>query len=249
MRKPHKLEDLIYRDLSIRLRVLRQAAEIGWTRGIDMFSLLRLFALTILYVPLTSDASTVDLVSGVIGGFSSDQAFDGTEAVDIQSIAPVGLTISSLTLREYSARTDETLGARIYDQQTGMLLAAEDILVRSGSDQSITIAMVATFAAGHTYRIGFFSSFATASGIDVGTPPLSFTPFIERTGLFAITGVFRSSVDAFPADPYRYLPFISLELMQTAAAVPEASASSVLTAFFALLCSSALLRKYGKAPT
>jgi hypothetical protein len=214
-----------------------------------MFSLLRLFALTILYVPLTSEATTVDLVSGIIGTFSSDQGFDGTQAVDIRSIAPVGLTISSLTLREYSARTAETLGARIYDEQTEMLLAAENIPVGLASDQSITIPMVATLAVGHTYRIGFFSSFAVASGIDVGAPTPSFTPFIERSGLFAITGVFRSNVDAFPADPYRYLPFISLEVMQVAAAVPEASASSVLMVFLALLCSSGLLKRYGKTLT
>jgi hypothetical protein len=211
-----------------------------------MFSLLRLMALIISSVPLTSEASTVDLLSGVIGSFSSDQGFAGTEAVDIQSIAPVELMMSSLTLREYSARTAEALGARIYDQQTGMLLAGKDISVTLGSDQSITIPMVATLAVGHTYRIGFFSSFAVASGIDVGTPALSFTPFIERSGLFAVTGVFRSSVDAFPADPYPYLPFISLDVVQAAAAVPEASASSGLTMFLMLLCSSALLRRWVK---
>jgi hypothetical protein len=187
----------------------------------QMSMLFRFVGLVFALHVLVAHATTVDVIDGVIGTLSTDQSFDGTQGVDLRLIAPVDLAVSSLTLREFSPAVDATLGARIYDGGNGQLLASANESVMQGTNQSLSIPISLTLKSAHTYRVAFFLHFGTANGIDVDPPGLPFTPTVERTGLFEVGGVFRSTLDVFPSEAYPYLPFIGLELTEAPPPIPE----------------------------
>ena len=55
-------------------------------------------------------AITVDLTSAVNGSLSGDQGFYGTQAVEVGVVCPLALSLTGMTLREFSVREDDGSG-------------------------------------------------------------------------------------------------------------------------------------------
>ncbi len=188
-----------------------------------MFTSSPVFHATLMFIASASFdafAITVDLTSAVNGSLSGDQGFYGTQAVEVGVVCPLALSLTGMTLREFSVGKDGSgsLGARIYDSHSGILIASSEATVESGFHQSITVPIFATLLPDHTYRVGFFVSggqfVGSFNGIDVSPPGKSMTPYFERSGLLQIEGIFQSNKDAFPTTGYRFLPFISVDVAQ-----------------------------------
>jgi hypothetical protein len=192
-------------------------------RGARMCNLSRVLQATFIFLALASFdvfPITVDLTSPAIGSLSGDQRFNDSRAIEIGVVCPVALSVTGMTLREFSVREDGTgsLGGRIYDSQSGILIAASESTVATGFHQSITIPIFAELQPGHTYRVGFYAGrgefIGASNGIVVDRPGGLMTPYFERSGLLQIQGIFQSNNDAFPTTPYPVLPFISIEVTQ-----------------------------------
>jgi len=146
-------------------------------RGVRMYTASPVFPATLMFLASASFdafAITVDLTSAVNGSLSGDQGFNGTQAVEVGVVCPLALSLTGMTLREFSVTEDDgrgSLAARIYDSQSGILIASAEATVATGFHQSITVPIFAKLLPGHTYRVGFYAGggqFDLMAGKDTG---------------------------------------------------------------------------------
>ena len=106
----------------------------------------------------TSQAITVDVISGTTGDVSLNQSFNETRGVTGRVLGTADLNLISMRLDEFNIGLSPggTVGARVYANDTGALIATADGAVLVGFNQSVTIPIFATLAAGSTYRFAFF---------------------------------------------------------------------------------------------
>lgn len=155
----------------------------------------------------SASAVSVDLTSGTTGSFLLNQSFNGeTRAADVTLLGGDDQIISSMAVAGVDIRDDSTLvGARIYDSNTGTAIGAGAILVAPGEDQTITVPIAGTLAAGGTYRLAFFvPSSSTGNNGDLFDPdPPSGGGFgyVESQGLFQVNGGYQLTGDSFPTTP------------------------------------------------
>ena len=205
---------------------------------------LLLLALAAAAVPIgPAWAISIDLTSGTTGTTSINQSFNETRGVDVAVVGLDSLLVSSMTLDEFNIVSGTgTVGARIYDTASGVLLASADQAVGPGFDQSVTIPISALLLAGQTYRVGFFidagGTQGSGDGFDASPPGLDILDYVDATGSLLVSQAFQSGSDAFPTTLNGLVPFITLEASRPA--VPEPSPLLLLVVTAPLL---ALLRR------
>ncbi len=171
-------------------------------------------------------AISIDLTSGTTGTTFINQSFNETRGVDVTVAGLGSLLVSSMTLDEFNIVSGTgTVGARIYDTGSGILLASADLAVGSGFDQSVTIPISVLLLAGQTYRVGFFieagGTQGSGDGFDATPAGLDILDYLDATGSLLVSQAFQSGSDAFPTNLNSLVPFITLEA--TPAAVPGPS--------------------------
>jgi hypothetical protein len=171
-------------------------------------------------------AITVDLTSGTTGDVSFNQSFNETRGVTATVLGTGDLNLFSMRLDEFNIGLSPggSVGARVYANDTGALIAAANTAVPVGFDQSVTIPIFTTLAAGGTYRFAFF----VGNGLNGGSGDI-FDPdpqnafgfsYVESGGLFHLTNAWAIPADAFPTNPNTSIPLMFLEVRP----VPEPTA-------------------------
>ncbi len=190
-----------------------------------------LLALCVAAIPAGSAwAISIDLTSGTTGMTFLNQSFNETRAVDV-TVGLDSLLLSSMTLEEFNIVSGTgTVGARIYDSTSGLLLASADAAVGSGFDQAVTIPISVLLLAGQTYRVGFFiaagGTFGSGDLFDPDPPGLDIVDYFDTTGSVLVSQAFQLASDAFPTNLNGGVPFITLEAEP--AAIPEPSSLLLL---------------------
>ena len=162
-----------------------------------------------------ASAVTVYLDSGSSGSLTGvPQSYNETRAVDVTVLSGVDLLVESMTLDGFDGSgiaTSATLGARIYDTSTQLLIASANVTVSSVGP--VTVPISATLVSGDDYRVGFFAvTTPPNNGEATLFEPASF-PYIETTGLFRINGAYDVATDSFPSNVNIFEPQVSLELV------------------------------------
>lgn len=118
----------------------------------------------------SANAVGVDLQSGTTGSLVSNQSFNGeTRAADVSLLGAVDQLVLSMTVAGVSIRDSDTpVGARVYDSGSGTTVAAADVLVPAGEDQTITVPIQAALSAGDSYRMAFFVSSGVVGNFNNG---------------------------------------------------------------------------------
>jgi hypothetical protein len=176
-------------------------------------------ALIFLLVPSVKPACAlnIDLIAGTTGTLFNNQSFNETRAVDVEVVSGVSLQVQSMSLREFNIGSGTgVVGARIYDSDSGGLIASANQTVGAGFDQSVTIPLSATLDSGETYRVGFFIvtdplGQGSGDGLDADPAGLSINPYIEPTGSLRIIQAYQIASDNFPTNLNGLLPLITVE--------------------------------------
>jgi hypothetical protein len=187
-------------------------------------------------------AISIDLTSGTTGTTFINQSFNETRGVDV-TVLGSSLLMSAMTLDEFNIVSGTgTVGARIYDSDTGIFLAGASQPVGPGFNQSVTIPISLLLLAGETYRVGFFIEAGGTQGSGDGFDPtpagLDILDYLDSTGSLLMSQAFQSGSDAFPTNLNSFVPFITIE---ATAAVPEPSSLLLLVVAAPLL---GLLRRH-----
>lgn len=170
-------------------------------------------------------ATTIDLTSGTAGSFIGGQSFNGeTRGVSAQILGTTDLHLRSMQLSDFNILDPPggSVGARLYDDGTGTLIAGATVSVASGVGQSITIPISAQLDAGSRYRFSFFVSQAPFGNTASGLIPAGF-PYTDSTGLLRITDAWSIASDSFPTIPNAQVPEIMLNV-----GVPEPNSVALL---------------------
>jgi hypothetical protein len=182
--------------------------------------LMGLVAISVAAEPVS--AITIDLTSGTTGTTFFNQSFNETRGVDVTVLGSSDLLLTSMTLDEFNISIGSaTVGARVYQSSTGLLLDSSDVAVGSGNDQSATLPISTLLLVGQTYRVAFFiTNQGSGDGFDASPAGLSITPYVDDTGSLRITQAFAIGADAFPTNLNAFVPFISLEARPVSAPEP-----------------------------
>ena len=185
----------------------------------------------------SAKAVIVDLTSGATGSLLVNQSFNGeTRSADVSLLGGVDQLVLSMTVRDVDIRNASTLvGARIYSS-AGLPLAAADLLVFVGEDQTINVPISATLTAGSSYRLAFFVPTSDTGNngnlFDPNPPGAGGFGYVETQGLFRVNGGFQIIGDVFPTDvSFSAIPQIGVEVT----AVPEPSSMAWLAIALGLL--------------
>lgn len=180
----------------------------------------------------STHAITADLTSGTAGQLFLNQSFNETRGATAQVLGGVDLALLSMRLDGLDILLPGgTVGARVYANATGTLLASANQAVSAGMNQSVTVPISATLAAGASYRFAFFVSDPPNGGAgDMFDPApagmLAFAPFVESSGLFRVADAWSIGSDSFPTNPNGFLPRLTLEVRP----VPEPGLLGLLVA-------------------
>jgi hypothetical protein len=183
----------------------------AWHRSFHIFLTCCLFSCLGLASPLLTGTGwglSVDITGGTTGTIVPDETFDTTWAAQVTVLTNLDLVVSSMTLRDFtvpqSPATSNRVGARIYLVSSGELVASNEVVVRVGSVQSVTVPISARLFSGATYRVGFFIDNEGAVGrlADGFAPdPLGIAlPYPDASGFFFVNGGYRSglNLDSLP---------------------------------------------------
>jgi hypothetical protein len=189
---------------------------------------LRMIASTALIVAASAGSAgavSVDLTSGTSGTLVLGQSFNETRGVDVTVQGSEAQVLTSMTLRGLNIGTPTgTVGARVYQSGTGLLLASGSTAVTSGTNQTVTVPISAVLAAGGTYRLSFFVSagFSGGSGTMFDPSPAGTGgfPYTESTGTLVIVQAYSIGFDAYPTNQNIFVPLISAELTRATAVMP-----------------------------
>jgi hypothetical protein len=181
------------------------------------------------FVAVPGWAFTVDVTLGAAGSFSPGSSFNESRAADVTVLGP-DVDVLSMSLRGFTiGPSSGTVGARIYESGTGILLGASDSIVMAGSDQSVTIPISVCLSSGSDYRITFFIGGGGGSGgvFDPDPPAVGGTPYVESTGLLRINGGYQNPSDAFPTNVNFFVPNMTLEVTPTSIDVTSGTTGTV----------------------
>ena len=162
-------------------------------------------------------AGPVDLASGASGSDTGGgQSFNETRGVDVSVQGTVAFAIGAMTLRGLSIdNPTAVVGARVYDSTTHALLSSGNVTVPGGSDETVTVPISTTLAAGGTYRLCFFVDAGGAGGsavlFDPSPPGSGGFPYPASTGSLVVVQAYDSPSDGFPSTPNIYAPLMTLE--------------------------------------
>jgi hypothetical protein len=107
-----------------------------------------------------------------------------------------------------------TVGARVYDTNTQVLLATATTTVSSGTNQIVTLPISATLEAAHSYRVCFYvNGIGSCTLFDPNPPGSGGLPFADSTGTLMVTGIWAGGPDAYPVNINYGIPRIHLTLM------------------------------------
>ena len=161
--------------------------------------------------------ATVNLASGTGGTTLFSQSFNETRGADVTILTPDAQSLSEMELQSFNVlAASGTLGARVYDQNTHVLIAAADRAVSSGNNQTLSIPIAATLLAGHTYRICFFVDVGGFGGSGTMFDPAPAgpggTPYVDATGTVRVEAIWENPNDGFPENVNGGLPLMLLRL-------------------------------------
>ena len=109
-------------------------------------------------------STNVNVTPATAGTFVQGQSFNETRLAEVLVEGTGPVNVSSMTLAGLNAASPALVGARIYDANWGVVATADNGNVAAGTNQTITIPIVATLTAGATYRVGFFVQTSTGNG-------------------------------------------------------------------------------------
>jgi hypothetical protein len=219
-----------------RRSVARLCRALGFERRAHLLGLL-----VLLGAAQSARAITVDLTSGTTGAIVS-ASFEETRGVTALVLSGVDLNLVSMRLDGFNiglgpsgTGTRGTVGARVYDDVSRVLIASADVAVPIGRSQSVTIPINALLASGSAYRLAFFidnldpDAGAGGNVFDPGPDGYPGFPYVESTGLLRLTGAWDRPApqpDSFPDIENIYVPLMSLEVLP----VPEPGSFALLAA-------------------
>lgn len=179
-----------------------------------------------IFVPLIAVevpcAAQFDVTSGASGSTLHGQSFNGeTRGVDVTVGPPCGnLVVTSMSV--HGINTDgANVGARIYNNTTGALIAGADRVVGAGIDLTVIIPLSATLVVGTHYRVSFFVESGSGRMFDPAPPSVGGFPYVDATGVLTINQAYSIAADAFPTNMNIFVPSIRINTGTFAVDAPD----------------------------